>query len=391
MKIIHWTIIFVLIIVPFSLVCRNIINTRFVALKDEVRINNAIDTATYDAVDLLIEVAEVSGDKKIELNPTLCEETINQFFRTMCVNYNLPFNDESNAYLQAYIPAIIIVGYDGFYVYSAERTANGVEHILKPKVPYAYKDSNGNVINFTLTNEVKVFCNATGKTYSGVLGYNVYNNDDGVSDEIKEARNLYGDMKVEDLAYVTNDLSYILYKTETNTSGTRDNFDTFLIKGDPTKDYEYDLNGALKSEAGEFHQKRREVITDLITSALKEEVMQHNSYAELMGVTYNFTVPDISKAEWVSAIDDISVLSFIQGIPVGVNQYYNNYALGGSRITRGSYIYGGADSCYHKESCAKVRTDDGKELDYNKIKDIYFNKKEAAFSGVYKWCTICEP
>ena len=119
--------------------------------------------------------------------------------------------------------------------------------------------------------------------------------------------------------------------------------------------------------------------------------MEHNSYAELMGVTYNFTVPDISKAEWVSAIDDISVLSFIQGIPVGVNQYYNNYALGGSRITRGSYIYGGTDNCYHKESCAKVRTDDGKELDYNKIKDIYFNKKEAAFSGDYNWCTICEP
>lgn len=390
MKIIHWTIIFVLIVVPFSLVCRNIINTRFIALKDEVRINNAIDTATYDAVDLLIEVAEVSGDKKIELNPTLCKETINQFFRTMCVNYNLPFNEESNAYLQSYIPAIIIVGYDGFYIYSAEKTANGVEHILKPKIPYAYKDSMGNIINFTLTNEVKVFCNKTGKTYSGILGYNVHDDDGSLSAKTNEAKNTYSDMKVEDLAYVTNDLSYILYKAS-STSGTRDEFEGFLLDGDPTKDYEYDLNGALKSEAGEFHQKRREVITDLITSALKEEVMQHNSYAELMGVTYNFTVPDISKAEWVSAIDDISVLSFIQGIPVGVNQYYNNYALGGSRITRGSYIYAGTDNCYHRESCTHVRTNDGKELDYNKIKDIYFNKKEAAFSGQYKWCTICEP
>lgn len=393
MKIIHWTIIFILIIVPFSLVCRNIINTRFVALKDEVRINNAIDTATYDAVDLLIEVAEVSDDKKIELNPTLCEETINQFFRTMCVNYNMPFNDESKAYLQAYIPAIIIVGYDGFYIYSAEKTANGVEHILKPKIPYAYEDDYGNIINFTLTNELKIFCKNTGKTFSGVLDYNVYDEDGAISDEIRAAQNLYGNISVDDLSYITTDLSYILYKLENN-FGTRDDFSSFLLKGDPANDYKYDANGILLSDAGEFHQKRREVITNLITSALKEEVMEHNSYAELLGVSYNFTVPDISKEQWINAIDDISVLSFIQGIPVGINQYYNNYALGGSRITRGNYIYGDvAKNRYHKENCTEITSTTAsgeKYLDYDKIKDIFFNKQAAALSG-YNWCPICEP
>ena len=64
MKLIHWAVIFVIVILPFSLICRNNINNRFMALKDEVRINNAIDTATQDAADLLAEWATVVGRKQ---------------------------------------------------------------------------------------------------------------------------------------------------------------------------------------------------------------------------------------------------------------------------------------------------------------------------------------
>ncbi len=377
MKIIHWTIIFVLIVVPFSLVCRNIINTRFIALKEEVRINNAIDTATYDAVDLLIEIAEVNNGKRIDLNPTLCMETINQFFNTMTVNYNMPYNEESKQYLQDYIPAIIIVGYDGFYIYSAEETENGVEHILKPKIPYSYEDSNGNIINFTLDNQITIFMPQLGKTYSGEL-----HDKDTYDDEYNQFKGI----SLENLPYVTNNLSLIFDRIAKEKSSIV--FENFLVEGTPSQDYEYDENGVLINNAGAFHQKRREVITNLIVAALEEEVMQHNSYAQLLGVNYNFTIPDISKEEWINAIDDISVLSFIQGIPLGTDQYYNNYALGGSRITRGTYIYGGIDGRYHKESCPLIRTDG--ELDYSKIQNIYFNKEAAALDGCY-WCTECQP
>ena len=120
MKILHWVVIFVIVIIQFSLVCRNTVNTIFIALKDEVRINNAIDTATHDAVDLLIEIAEINDGKRIDLNPAICQAAINQFFNTMTVNYNMPYNEESVIYLESYIPVIMLVGYDGFYIYSAE-------------------------------------------------------------------------------------------------------------------------------------------------------------------------------------------------------------------------------------------------------------------------------
>lgn len=61
MKLIHWAVIFTIIILPFSLICRNNINNRFTALKDEVRINNSVDTATQDAADLLLEWAVANG------------------------------------------------------------------------------------------------------------------------------------------------------------------------------------------------------------------------------------------------------------------------------------------------------------------------------------------
>ena len=57
MKILHWAFILVAIILPISLICRVTVNSRFAALKDEVRINNAIDTATKDAVDQIIAVS----------------------------------------------------------------------------------------------------------------------------------------------------------------------------------------------------------------------------------------------------------------------------------------------------------------------------------------------
>ena len=382
MKIIHWAVIFIFIIIPFSLVCRNIINNRFIALKDEVRINNAIDTATHDAVDFLIELAEINEGKRIDLNEAICNATIEQFFNTMCVNYNLPYNEESKYYLQSYIPAVIIVGYDGFYVYSAEETSSGVQHVLKPKVPYSYEDSYGNIINFTLDNHISIYMKDKGYTYSGEL---YEKNSETYIKDMAELK----DFDVNNLPYLTDDLTVILQRLHDKTTVKFD--ESILLNGNPSQDYKYDSDGILIGEAGRFHKKRREVITNLLVAALEEEVSQHNSFAQLLGVDYTFNIPDISRDEWINAIDDISVISFIQGIPVGIDQYYNNYALGGSRITQGSYYYGGKDKHYHREGCPKITT--GSSIDYNKIDNIFVNKQSAAMygNGAYTWCTECKP
>lgn len=125
MKLTHWAIIFIIIVVPFSLICRNLINTKFSVVKDEIRINNVIDSATQDAIDQVIELSDEFGlGKNISLTPSVINASINTFFNTMTVNFNLPYNQKTKNYFESYIPAILIIGYDGLYIYSAEETNN---------------------------------------------------------------------------------------------------------------------------------------------------------------------------------------------------------------------------------------------------------------------------
>ena len=91
MKVLHWAIILVIILLPVSIVCRVNTNAKFSSLKDEVRINNAIDTATKDAIDQIITISGFNYDDEfgdvIDITPELAQETINTFFHTLAVNY----------------------------------------------------------------------------------------------------------------------------------------------------------------------------------------------------------------------------------------------------------------------------------------------------------------
>lgn len=417
MKIIHWAIVFALIVLPFSLICRSTINNRFLALKDEVRINNAVDTATQDAVDLIAETAELGYGKNIRITENLANEAIKQFFTTIAVNFNLPYNKNAKTELEAYIPAVLIIGYDGFYIYSAEEINNEIVYTLKPKIPYTYEE-NGVVVNFTLDNYVTIYLGkslASGmqtRVFSGYL-YDEYTNQ---YSDITNSSSMGFDDKIETLPYVTDNLSLMLSLMNSNTV-FKDRLPSFLLEGEEVQvldefgnlvsydlaleDYNFDEKGNMipyyddegnEYFASEFHQKRRETIVNLITAALEDEINEHNLYAAALGVEYNFILPDISKEEWINTVDDVSVLSFIQGIPIGVDEMYNNYALGGSRIVYRDYVYGSivnGTKYYHRGTCPNV-VNSIENGTYDGIDDIFLNNAQAAEAG-YHWCSVCKP
>ena len=443
MKIQHWAIIFLIIMIPFSIVCRNVINNKILLLKDETRYNNIIDNASFDAVAQLKEFDNEFGmGKNIPLTASIMDACIDRFFNTLCVNFNLPANRQTaEAYFCRYIPAIIIIGYDGLYVYSCETTANGFEFKLKPKIPYSYKFSNNIIINFTLDNYVKLFLpsdvfasgytletDSTGAEYTGgsvVIGgyvgnfvdYNGNNIDDfaegralgiTVQDNVPSLFNPYG-IKLSDineiksfLATMTvktanNDgnLSYFLYVWGHNvnwasnsppqmlanlliTDGKSPDYKNSLqYNVDFTKvnvDYQYDDQNVIKTDAAgnvigqasAFHQLRRETIVNTIVKTLTAEFNEHNAYAKSLGVQYTFTIPNISRDQWNNTIDDISILSFIQGLPMGTDKFYNNYSLGGARIVQAHNIFceeiksappdfgGGDHKVYHRWYCKLI-------------------------------------
>lgn len=226
MKIQHWAIIFIIVILPFSIVARYNINKKASLLKEETRYNNVIDNASYDATAQLNEAAGyelIEGEyqrndispKNIHITYTVANDAIERFFNTLAVNFNFPVVKQlddytrSNAkeYFSQYVPAIVIVGYDGIYVCSYEKvsvknaagtTSTEYRYVLKPKIPFSYSftSSTGKniVINFTLDNYIKVYFGRNGFKFGsegvpyieGYVGGMLDYNNNGV-DDFKES------------------------------------------------------------------------------------------------------------------------------------------------------------------------------------------------------------
>lgn len=406
MKIQHYAIIFIIIILPFSIICKSKINTKIDSLSEQTRINNALDTATSDAVDTLIELNDefyaLYEGETISVTPSIAKEAIKSFFNTLAVNYTLPFTaDEKFAenYFSPYIPAILVVAYDGFYIYSVEDNGGTYEYVLSPKIPYAYEE-NGYIINFTLGNAIKLYAP------NGVLYEGEFENDFINSTKVIEEYNVYNNIlhgtTLNLLPQLTKNMSLFIYALK---QAGYANIPDFLTtkSGDGRvsmlQDYDYRHNDdgtntlTLDDDVSAFHIKRRSVIINTIVKVLNEKINNHNRYADMMGVTYDFYLPEIDDAEWINAVDDISIMAFVQGLPTGSDTYYNSYALGASRIIEASYIYGTGDLKYHSSNCPLLVGEfdfDGFPINDGAIEEMFLNKIDAAKGG-YNPCMVCKP
>ena len=353
MKIQHYAIVFIIIILPFSIICRSRINNKIDVLNNETKINNALDVATMDAIDTLIDLNEeyyaLYDGQTIEITPTIAKEGIKVFFQSLSLNDSLPFvaNEKfAEEYFSPYIPAIVVVAYDGFYIYSVEKNSSSglYEYVLSPKIPYAYVQS-GYYINFSLGNYIKL-CTPTGEVYEGEFTKGYIN--ESIEEYMEMAEVLEGDKyaklsedNLEMLPQLTRDMSLIIYAlnreaidgTINNPSSTISNAIGFLntyYDPDNSKNIpmfnDYDVTRP-ESEVSEFNKIRRNVIINLITDTLNEKMNNHNRYADMMGITYNFYLPEIENAQWINAVDDVSIMAFVQGIPTSHETYYNSYAL----------------------------------------------------------------
>lgn len=397
MKIQHYAIIFIIIILPFSIICKSKINNKIDVLNNETRINNALDVATTDAVDTLIDLNDeyyaLYDGEMLDVTPTIAKEGIKTFFQSLSVNNNLPFTSGDKLgeeYFSPYIPAILVIAYDGFYIYSVEETNTGIyEYVLSPKIPYAYEE-NGYYINFTLGNYIKLYA-PNGILYKGALTKNYLANTSGEYMKMAEIlegnpnANLSND-NVKDLSNLTDDMSLILYALNKASAsiGILPSFLTSTTKP-MLKDYNVGTSG---DNASDFHKIRRETIINLIVDTLNEKINSHNRYADMMGITYDFFLPEIENAQWINAVDDISIMAFVQGIPTGHETYYNSYALGSSRIIRTDFVYGTAnDKLYHNSNCEHMigkLDNDGYPFEHiTDIDNMFLNEIDAALGGYH--------
>ena len=183
MKIQYLAVLFVLIIVPISIVMASYIQNQIDAIMLQTQYDKCLISATYDAVKAFQlnttnnKYSSISDSKIRDI-----EAAVNTFYNTL--NTSMLEYSSSAQDLRAYTPAILFTLYDGYYIYSTydnvydsnEATdqegkvqiqldgkdyQNGlrpyVYYSAKYKLPIPGNQNNVIVINYTLDNEITVY------------------------------------------------------------------------------------------------------------------------------------------------------------------------------------------------------------------------------------------
>lgn len=282
----------------------------------KIRYNRAIDTAVHDAAIALTLGAKFYDEPTYQQNKYIAANRnagIQAFIDSISLNFNVRGDSYNKGTLLHYIPALIIVEYDGFSVSAWDEYNGKLQYVLFPKKPYAYEDGQGNLFNFTLGDDITLYTKANNQWFTG---------------------------KKNDLYQVTSGVQLL----------NQPNFDNI----------------------------RRQTIISTLTKSLEYYINRHNSYRMRLGITYIFTLPTIRDEEWMNTVDDIGILAFIQGLPLGLGKSYNNFAFSGSRVMKNKEIwgseYGGIKYYYlHEGSFPGVN------------KKLFSSKKEAAIEGYMPW------
>lgn len=434
MRIQDLAIIFIIIILPISLVIASYTQYQIQTINTQTLYDSRLSSATYDAIRAFqINTNENKQSDLANSKIRDLEASISTFRNSIMSSFSL--NGYSEDDLNSYIPALVYTLYDGFYIYSpykninyrykdenggtvtdVNNTSEGQKaddngkniYGLKPYISYSCRYKRGNidvVITYALDNHVTVqgmirneYINKDGYLidniniveerrnlmYNGVYieteetKENLPLNDDKTYSYIKldnkkyyldessgriisrlnqnEITEQYSKEKDSELyencknAIKNNKLAQDYYKDAfefTNwfkTSGLQDLTyeDAYDIEIDSdgniesgkkiwennkNKIFEFndgaDYSKNIENETSSFNQHRLAVIRHKIEVNLSIAISNYNNYS---GATNVFQMPELKEDEWDNVIHNISLISFLQGIPIG-GKTYNGYSI----------------------------------------------------------------
>ncbi len=98
---------------------------------------------------------------------------------------------------------------------------------------------------------------------------------------------------------------------------------------------------------------------DIIINTIEKNLSQATAQAQEMNPNYEYRLPQLSYDEWEQALSNISIIAFMQGMPIGL-KYYNNYAIATSTLNKEFvdpdelYFAGTDDQYYHQRQCEQA-------------------------------------
>ena len=467
MKIQHIAIIFVLIIVPISLIMASYIQNQIDAITLQTAYDANLINATHDAMkafqlNTTNNMYSSISDSKIRD----IQASVNTFYNSL--NTSMAQYAQRAKDLEAYVPAILFTLYDGYYIYTSfdniysedETTgkvnlnvnANNKVNGLKPYIYYSakYKLDNGNIIsvNYTLDNLITVYGDV-GDGYETRTGYLIDPSDviinsdksveyDGVTitDESLSEHLLFLDgsegnrEKVSEgtftYVYLNNqkvywdngrwfwyqnytktyvespeiinelnatnarsDSAYRFYseakrfsewvneklggitqadliKFEDGISpiGTDMSYLTENTGNEPIFKTDGNPNNNPMISDSTFNNHRLAVIRKSMESALNTAITDYSA-----ATSYDYQLPVMTDNDWYSILNNVSMVTFLEGISIGY-RLYNNYAIITNNVnkevvtTRNIYIVAtdlNGNKEYHQPGCKELfeRIEDG--------------------------------
>lgn len=102
---------------------------------------------------------------------------------------------------------------------------------------------------------------------------------------------------------------------------------------------------------------------DIIINTIEKNLSQATAQVKEMNPNYEYRLPQLSYDEWEQALSNISIIAFMQGMPIGL-KYYNNYAIATSTLNKEFvdpdelYFAGKDDQYYHQRQCEQATGSD---------------------------------
>ena len=443
MKIQELAIIFIIIILPISIILSAYTQFQIQTLNMQSIYDAKLTSATYDAIkafQLNTENSTMSNLANSKIRDL--EASISTFKSSIASAFGLSGISEKE--MNEYIPALVYTMYDGFYVYSPYTNKNdlginndgetiyGLQPYITYSCQYKYTDSEGYendiIVTYSLDNYISIkgiikgeYVNDQGYLIDGIKenpdnGIITYN---GV--EVKVEKNLkeyvegkeYSYRKINGTKYYYDEggpgtgddvifylsngkkviqgdlkgetaIQYYHTVIEKNTSAIQyyksamkfterakeyglseitygmayDENNTKIWENDSRKDLKvFDFNEEIgipdkniECELSNFTQHKIAVIRHIIENNLSAMIANYNNYSGATGI--DFQMPKLTDEEWDSVIKNISLISFVQGVPIG-GKIYNGYTIvnntDNKEVVKEEDIYViGQDNYYHK-------------------------------------------
>ena len=414
MKIQALAVIFVLIILPISIVLSEYVQVQMDTIKVQTQYDSQLVGATYDAVAAFQKntvnsnYSDLTSSKMRDI-----EASANVFLNSVANNFKMAGNSKDA--IKEYVPALVYTLYDGYYIYTPfynnllsgtdennitvtdSSTYQNGERIfgLKPYIYYSknYSDSVAGydvVITYTLDNYITIQGKITdtngeqkiinesgyiiditgitdpnydGDTYKGItIGNDIVEEYVGVGvDKDKKCQcvKINGTKYYYDGYDNEKGMRKIFYfsrneKQELGKTTANEYYENYFKNDENNMAKEYYKNAYkftdkvlnkyrlsdLKASDGnklfdtnaknveyynsKFNEERRQVIKESIEKNLSVAISNFNRVTEI--VNNDFRMPKLQEDEWDKIINNVSVISFMQGVNMGTRPY-NGYAI----------------------------------------------------------------